>query len=224
MHHILVVDDDDRIRELLKEYLKANGFSRVTIAAGAKEARCALSYFKFDLIVLDLMMPGEDGLSFAKDMKLKKSCPILILSALGETSHRVEGLEVGADDYLVKPFEPRELLLRIANLLRRSDNKEAVVEIFPVGKKLFNLKTKNLTSESGDDIALTTNERKILELLVKNTGKTISRDDFKNILGNEINERSIDVQIKRLREKIEEAPSTPQHLKTVRGEGYVLYC
>ena len=213
MQHILVVDDDDRIRELLKEYLSENGF-RVTVAASTEEAREALGYFLFDLMVLDLMMPGEDGISFAKSMKLKKPCPILMLSALGETSDRIEGLEVGADDYLVKPFEPKELLLRIANLLRRSEHKDEVAT-FSIGKKLFNLKTKNLVGENGEDIALTTNERKILELLLQNVGRTISRDDFKKIFGNEINESSIDVQMKRLRENLEANPSSPSHLKTV---------
>ena len=222
MRHILVVDDDDRIRDLLKEYLKENGF-RVTAAADTIQARCALEYFVFDLIVLDLMMPGEDGISFAKSMQLKKPSPILMLSALGETSNRIEGLEVGADDYLVKPFEPKELLLRIGNLLKRVESKSEI-EFINIGNKMFNLKTKSLSHSDGNDLPLTTNERKILELMTKNLGKVISRDDFKNILGNEVNERSIDVQIKRLREKIEESPSTPQHLKTMRGEGYVLYC
>lgn len=221
MPHILVIDDDERIRELLKVYLKSNNF-RVTTAGDTVEARQALKYFIFDLIILDVMMPGENGISFAWSLQLQKPAPILMLSALGETNHRIEGLEVGADDYLVKPFEPKELLLRITNLLKRAD-KKSTVELITIGDKIYNPQTKSLSDSSGLNIPLTTNERKILELLSKNPSKVISRDDFKNILGNEVNERSIDVQIKRLREKIEQSPSSPQHLKTVRGEGYVLY-
>jgi len=221
MKHILIVDDDERIRELLKQYLQENGF-RVSEAADTIEARLALSYFFFDLIILDLMLPGEDGISFADSLRLKKTCPILMLSALGETSNRIEGLEVGADDYLVKPFEPRELLLRIANLIKRSE-KQTEKAVVNIGSKKYNIQTKNFKDENERDIQLTGNERKILEVMVKNNGKIISREEFKTILGNEINERTIDVQIKRLREKIEQSPSTPLYLKTVRGEGYVLY-
>ena len=223
MLHILVIDDDERIRKLLKKYLEEHHYT-VTIAQDIEQAKQYLNYFIFDLIILDLMLPGEDGLTFAKKFKLQNSTPILILSALGETHDRIEGLEIGADDYLVKPFEPRELLLRMTKLIERAVQSVSKLDDVYFGKKIFNINSQNLLDENNNDIPLTTNERNIMTFMIKNSGKVLSRNDFKNILGNEINERSVDVQITRLRSKIEINQSNPIYLKTIRGEGYILYC
>ena len=222
MLHILVVDDDERIRSLLKRYLQDNGFM-VAIAEDIKQARMILSYFIFDLIVLDLMLPGEDGLSFTKNFKLQNTTPILMLSALGETSDKIDGLEIGADDYLVKPFEPRELLLRIKKLTERAVPTQRATNYIYFGEKKFNIANRSFSDQHDGDIPLTSLERNMIELMIKNTGKVLTRSDFMNVIGDKINERSIDVQIKRLRDKIEKNPSKPVYLQTIRGEGYILY-
>ncbi|WP_181706743.1 response regulator [Chthonobacter rhizosphaerae] len=220
--HVLVVDDDSRIRQLLAKFLGTNGF-RVTGAADATEARQKLSSFDFDLLVLDVMMPGEDGLSLAGSLRRGSDVPILMLTARAEADDRVRGLEVGADDYLTKPFEPRELLLRINNLLRRrssAEPKAAPVETIAFGRFVFNVKREEL--REGDEVVrLTDRERQLLTLFATSPEGTVSREA---LAGPEagVGERSVDVQINRLRRKIEDDPANPLHLQTVRGVGYRL--
>ncbi|WP_075215337.1 response regulator [Mongoliimonas terrestris] len=220
--HVLVVDDDSRIRQLLAKYLGTNGF-RVTGAADASEARQKLSAIDFDLLVLDVMMPGEDGLSLAGSLKRTSDVPILLLTARAEASDRVRGLETGADDYLTKPFEPRELLLRLNNLLRRragADARPGAVERIGFGRFVFDVKREEL--RDGDEVVrLTDRERQLLTLFATSPEGTVSREA---LAGPEagVGERSVDVQINRLRRKIEDDPANPIHLQTVRGIGYRL--
>ena len=218
--HILVVDDDRRLRQLLKTYLAENGF-RVSAAANAKEARAGLEGLMFDLIVLDVMMPGESGLTLTQALReTNNKVPILMLSALADTDNRIDGLAAGSDDYLSKPFEPRELLLRIQNLLRRA----APVAIAPLearfGVFIFNSQRGELRKE-GELVRLTTREREYLRLLAARAGEPVSRSEL-SPPGAEDSARSVDVQINRLRQKIEADPSNPVYLQTVRGAGYVL--
>jgi two-component system, OmpR family, phosphate regulon response regulator OmpR len=216
--HILVVDDDRRIRELLKRYLSDNGF-RVTTAEHAAEARARLEGLSFDLIVLDVMMPGESGLDLTRDLRKTSAVPILMLTARGEASDRIDGLERGVDDYLAKPFEPRELLLRIGTILRRAQapGRQKHDEIL-LGPCRFNVTRGELWN--GDiQVRLTTREIQLMRIFAANPGKPLSRLD---LCDNEAAERSIDVQINRLRRKIESDPKNPLYLQTVRGEGYAL--
>ncbi len=216
--HILIVDDDRRIRELLKRYLSESGY-RVTAAEHAAEARARLQGMSFDLIVLDVMMPGESGLDLTRDLRRTSSVPILMLTARGEASDRIDGLERGVDDYLAKPFEPRELLLRIGTILRRAQAPGARKhDEISFGPCRFNVTRGELWN--GDrQIRLTTREIQLLRIFAANPGKPLSRLD---LCDNEAAERSIDVQINRLRRKLEADPKNPLYLQTVRGEGYAL--
>lgn len=218
--HILVVDDDRRIRQLLQSYLVQNGF-RVTVAGSALEARQRRMGLQFDLIVLDIMMPGESGLALVQALRAgNDSIPVLMLSALAEPPDRIAGLTAGSDDYLSKPFEPQELLLRMNNLLRRAPAQNTAAE-FRFGDLLFNSARGELR-RAGDLVRLTTRERDMLRLLAARAGQTVPRTDLA-AEGADETARSVDVQINRLRQKIEADPANPVYLQTVRGAGYVLY-
>ncbi len=217
--HILVVDDDTRIRDLLGKFLKDNGFF-VSLAKDAGEAREKLKEFIFDLLVVDVMMPGETGIELTASLRKKMDVPILMLTAMGETEERITGLESGADDYLAKPFEPRELLLRIKSILQRTKLVNTSDEIY-FGELSYNV-SKGALLKNDEPIALTSNEEKLLSALSARVGKTVRREDLSKLCGG-INERSIDVQITRLRNKIEKDSKRPVYLKTVRGKGYVLH-
>ena len=219
LFHILAVDDDDRIRELVKEYLIENNFL-VTTAKDATDAKKKLEIVKFDILILDIMMPGEDGLSLTKEIKKNNPIPIILLTAKGETSDRIEGLELGADDYLGKPFEPKELLLRIKNILNKIQKPILSNEIY-VGNALVNLKKFNIKINNKTK-KINPQERKILEKMLEFPGKIFSREDIGKII-NVSKERTIDVMITRLRQKIESYPKNPKYLQTIRGEGYVLW-
>jgi len=217
--HILMVDDDDRIRELVKEYLEKNSFI-VTTAKNALDAKKKISIIKFDILILDIMMPGESGLSLTKKLKKNYSTPIILLTAKGETHERIAGLELGADDYLGKPFEPKELLLRVKNILNKIQKPTLSDEIY-IGTTLINL--KKLSIKINNKIKkINPQEKKVLEKMLENPGKVFSRDDIGKII-NISKERTIDVMITRLRQKIEAIPKNPKYLQTIRGSGYVLW-
>ena len=219
--HLLVIDDDRRIRELIKRYLAEHGF-RVTLAADAKEARNQLEGLEFDLLIVDVMMPGETGISLTKSISTDRKVPVLMLTALAETDNRIEGLEAGADDYLTKPFDPRELLLRINNILKRTAKPEIPkVEQISFGPFQFSVKKRELKRD-GEIIRLTEREQDIMVIFADNAGETVARHE---LLGEESDagERKIDVQINRLRRKIEDDPGDPKWLQTVRGIGYKLF-
>ena len=217
--HILVVDDDEGIRTLVKKYLNENNYL-VTTAISAEDAFEKIQIIKFDLIILDIMMPGKSGLEFIKENQKKLDTPVILLTAKGEADERVEGLEVGADDYLPKPFEPKELLLRIQNIIRKtkkSDQKRVI--------QFENIKidlNKQLIIKKNAEYKINNTEKKILEKMINNPGKTFSREDI-GILTELDKERSIDVIITRLRKKIEIDPKNPKFLQTIRGAGYVLW-
>jgi two-component system phosphate regulon response regulator OmpR len=218
--HLLVVDDDERLRALLQRYLGANGY-RVTAAAGAQDARHLMKGMAFDLLILDVMMPGESGLELARSVRAGSQIPILMLTARGDPADRIAGLELGADDYLPKPFEPRELLLRVGALLRRVVPPPAPPS-GPVrmGDAVFDPQAARLT-RAGRPVKLTGAEAALLQLFAAHAGRPFSRTDLCKKLGVSL-ERSIDVQVTRLRRKIEEDPKLPLYLQTVRGIGYVL--
>ncbi|WP_440921266.1 response regulator transcription factor [Candidatus Pelagibacter sp.] len=217
--HILVVDDDEGIRTLVKKYLNENNYL-VTTANSAEDAFEKIQIIKFDLIILDIMMPGKSGLEFIKENQKKLDTPVILLTAKGEADERVEGLEVGADDYLPKPFEPKELILRIQNIVRKtkkSDQKRVI--------QFENIKidlNKQLIIKKNTEYKINNTEKKILEKMINNPGKTFSREDI-GILTELDKERSIDVIITRLRKKIEIDPKNPKFLQTIRGAGYVLW-
>ena len=217
--HILVVDDDEGIRTLVKKYLNENNYL-VTTANNAEDAFEKIQIIKFDLIILDIMMPGKSGLEFIKENQKKLDTPVILLTAKGEANERVEGLEVGADDYLPKPFEPKELILRIQNIIRKtkkSDQKHVI--------QFENIKidlNKQLIVKKNTEYKINNTEKKILEKMINNPGKTFSREDI-GILTELDKERSIDVIITRLRKKIEIDPKNPKFLQTIRGAGYVLW-
>ncbi len=217
--HILVVDDDEGIRNLVKKYLNENNYL-VTTANSAEDAFEKIQIIKFDLIILDIMMPGKSGLEFIKENQKKLDTPVILLTAKGEADERVEGLEVGADDYLPKPFEPKELILRIQNIIRKtkkSDQKRVI--------QFENIKidlNKQLIVKKNTEYKINNTEKKILEKMINNPGKTFSREDI-GILTELDKERSIDVIITRLRKKIEIDPKNPKFLQTIRGAGYVLW-
>ena len=217
--HILVVDDDDRIRELVKQYLEENNFL-VTTAKDAIEAKKKIEIIKFDILVLDIMMPGESGLSLTKNLKKNNSVPIILLTAKREIQDRIEGLELGADDYLGKPFEPKELLLRIKNILSKTRMFEIPEEVY-VGNILVNLKKLNI-KKNNETIKINPQEKKILEKMLGSPGRIFSREEIGKII-NISKERTIDVMITRLRQKIEPQPKNPKYLQTIRGSGYVLW-
>ncbi len=217
--HALVVDDDQRIRDLLTRYLANNGF-RVTPAADTSAARAAMRGLTFDVIVLDIMMPGESGLELARALKAETQIPICMLTAQSDPEARIEGLEAGVDDYIPKPFEPRELLLRLQNILRRGPFVPSHGEI-KMGNLTFNCERGEL--RRGDEaLKLTERERDLLKLFAQRPGSPIARQELSND-DQTGSERAIDVQINRLRRKIEADPSNPIYLQTVRGKGYVLY-
>ena len=217
--HILVVDDDDRIRELVKQYLEDNNFL-VTSAKDALDAKKKLEILKFDILILDIMMPGESGLSLTKEIKKNNSTPIILLTAKGETQDRIKGLELGADDYLGKPFEARELLLRIKNILYKIQKPILPNEIY-IGNTVVNL--KKLEIKINNKIKkINPQEKKVLEKMLESPGKIFSRDNIGKII-NISKERTIDVMITRLRQKIESNPKNPKYLQTIRGSGYVLW-
>jgi two-component system phosphate regulon response regulator OmpR len=218
--HILVIDDDTRLRKLLRKYLSDNGF-RVTVAAEAKEARQRMAGLRFDLLVLDRMMPGENGLDFARSLRTANSVPILMLTAMGEVDARIDGLEAGVDDYLTKPFEPRELLLRIRMILRRSKETTGLIPSIRLGRVEYD-PTRELLTLDGNPLRLTSTEASLLSALSEEPGAILSRDELTQRCAIEGGERAIDVQVTRLRRKIEPDPRVPQYLQTVRGHGYVL--
>ncbi|MHA6686593.1 response regulator [Mesorhizobium sp. A556] len=218
--HLLVIDDDTRIRNLLKQFLSENGF-RVTVAGNADEARRKLRGLDFDLLVLDVMMPGENGVELTKSLRAEKDVPILMLTALSETDSRVTGLSAGADDYLPKPFDPRELILRVNNILRRGGPPSSTkLEQLVFGPYTFQLAKREL-KRGGEVLKLTDREQEILAIFAARAGETIPRHE---LVGDdsEVGERTIDVQINRLRRKIERDPANPVWLQTVRGIGYRL--
>jgi two-component system, OmpR family, phosphate regulon response regulator OmpR len=218
--HLLVVDDDEKLRALLQRYLSANGF-RVSAAANAADARALTKSMAFDLLVVDVMMPGENGLDLTKSIRASSNVPVLILTAKGETEDRIRGLECGADDYLPKPFEPRELLLRIGALLRRATPPATKgTDELRMGDCVFDAVRGQLTRK-GKPVRLTSSEAALLQLFAANAGRPFSRSDLCVRLGVAL-ERTIDVQVTRLRRKIEEDPKLPLYLQTVRGVGYVL--
>jgi two-component system, OmpR family, phosphate regulon response regulator OmpR len=218
--HLLVVDDDSRLRELLRRYLSENGF-RLTIAADAAEARARLESFAFDLVVLDVMMPGESGLDLTRDLRRDGRLPVLLLTAMAEPEDRVNGLEQGADDYLSKPFEPRELVLRIRNLLQRRPVAEAPAREVRFGGCRFDL-ARNELFRGGDPIHLTAAEAGLLASLAQRPGEPVSREELSLSAQFSGSVRNVDVQMTRLRRKIERDPRFPRYLQTVRGTGYVL--
>ena len=217
--HILVVDDDNRIRELVKEYLVENSFL-VTTAKDALDAKKKIEIIKFDILVLDIMMPGESGLSLTKEIKNNNPTPIILLTAKGETQDRIEGLELGADDYLGKPFEPKELLLRIKNILNKVQKPILSDEIY-IGNALIDLKKLNIKINNKIK-KINPQEKKVLEKMLESPGKVFSRESIGKII-NITKERTIDVMITRLRQKIESNPKNPKYLQTIRGSGYVLW-
>lgn len=226
--HILVVDDDDRLRELLRKYLSDNGFVVLT-ATDAQNARAKLKSLAFDLIILDLMMPGESGLDFATDFRKASDVPILMLTAMGETEDRIRGLEHGADDYLTKPFEPRELLLRVNNIFKRVSKpaeEDSGPRLVVMGAASFDLERGEL-SVDGKPVRLTTMEVQLLKVLSERPGVPFSRDELieRTAGGDSASNsggRAVDVQVTRLRRKIETNPKVPRYLQTVRGKGYAL--
>ena len=217
--HILVVDDDDGIRNLVKQYLNENNFL-ITTSNSAEDAIEKVAIIKFDLIVLDIMMPGKTGLEFTLENKDKINTPILLLTAKGEADERVEGLEIGADDYLSKPFEPKELVLRIKNILNKtkSVNQKKIIEFDNIKIDL----NKLLIIKNNLEFKINNTEKTILEKMINNPGKVFAREDIGKII-NLDKERSIDVIITRLRKKIESDPKNPKFLQTIRGAGYVLW-
>lgn len=217
--HILVVDDDERLRALLQRFLSQNGF-RVTAASDAEHARALMKSMAFDLLVLDVMMPGESGFELARSVRANSRVPILMLTARGEAEDRIEGLEIGADDYLPKPFEPRELVLRCGALLRRAAPPAQAHREVKMGQAVFDPDRGELRRK-GKPVRLTSSEVALMKLFAANAGRPFSRTDLCSRLGVTL-ERSIDVQVTRLRRKIEDDPKLPLYIQTLRGVGYML--
>ena len=217
--HILVVDDDEGIRELVKQFLNKNNYL-VTTAKSSEDALDKVKIIKFDLIVLDIMMPGKSGLEFTNENKKKLDTPIILLTAKGEASERVEGLEIGADDYLAKPFEPKELILRINNILNKTKT-ENLKRIIEFGSIKIDL-NKLFIYRNQQSLKINNTEKIILERMINSPGKIFQREEMGSLIDLD-KERSIDVIITRLRKKIEENPKSPKYLQTIRGEGYVLW-
>jgi len=217
--HILMVDDDDGIRNLVKQYLNENNYL-VTTAISAEDAKKKVETIKFDLIVLDIMMPGKSGLEFTMENKDKLYTPIILLTAKGEAEERIHGLEIGADDYLAKPFEPKELILRIKNILNKTKSKN-IKRLIEFGSVKIDL-SKNLIFNNNKEFKINNTEKTILEFMINSPGKSFSRDEIGKLIKLD-KERSIDVIITRLRKKIEKDPKNPKFLQTLRGEGYVLW-
>ena len=217
--HILVVDDDDRIRNLLKDYLNNNNFL-TSSAKDGNEALEKISVFEFDLIVLDVMMPGKSGFELTKEIKKNNDIPVILLTAKGEVENRIKGLEYGADDYLGKPFEPKELLLRINNIIKKKQ-KADINKIYKLGSASIDL-SKLKINFNNNIYKVNSKEKNVLIEMLGNPGKTFSREEMIKISGIN-NERSIDVMITRLRQKIENDPKNPKYLQTIRGTGYVIW-
>ena len=217
--HILVVDDDDGIRSLVKKYLNENNYL-VTTAVSAEDAKEKINIIKFDLIILDIMMPGKSGLEFIEENHKKIGTPIILLTAKGGANERVAGLEIGADDYLPKPFEPKELLLRIQNIIKKTkkNDQKRIIQFENIKIDL----NKQLILKNKIEFKINNTEKKILEKMINNPGKTFSREDIGSLIELD-KERSIDVIITRLRKKIEMNPKSPKFLQTIRGAGYVLW-
>ena len=218
--HILIVDDDDKIRDLLKQYLKNNNFF-VSTAINASDAEDKLKIVKFDLAIIDIMMPGKDGLQLTKEIRENIDLPIILLTAKGEAEDRVRGLELGAEDYLPKPFEPKELLLRIKNVIKRIKKDNHIINVIKIGKANINIKKMEIQKDR-KIIKINASEKILLENMISSAGKIFSREEISKIT-NLIQERSIDVLVTRLRQKIEPDPKNPKYLQTVRGTGYVLW-
>jgi len=218
--HILIIDDDEKIRDLLKQYLKNNNFF-VSTAINASDAEEKLKIVKFDLAIIDIMMPGKDGLQLTKEIREKIDLPIILLTAKGEPEDRVRGLELGAEDYLPKPFEPKELLLRIKNVIKRIRKNKYVITSIKIGKANINMKKMEIQKEK-KIIKINASEKILLENMIGSAGKIFSREEISKIT-NLTQERSIDVLVTRLRQKIEPDPKNPKYLQTVRGAGYVLW-
>ena len=217
--HILVVDDDDRIRELLKEYLTEENYL-ISTSNNAENAKQKIEMIKFDIIILDIMMPGQSGLDLTHSLREKINTPIILLTAMGEPNERIEGLEKGADDYLSKPFEPKELVLRIQNILKKTESKIQVNEI-EFNEININLKKLVITKKNNSH-KINNTEKIILEKMINSPGQTFSREQIGKLIKID-KERSIDVIITRLRKKIEDDPKNPKYLQTIRGAGYVLW-
>ena len=217
--HILVVDDDDRIRELLKEYLTEENYL-ISTSNSAENAKQKIEMIKFDIIILDIMMPGQSGLDLTHSIREKINTPIILLTAMGEPNERIEGLEKGADDYLSKPFEPKELVLRIQNILKKTEGKIQVNEI-EFNEININLKKLVITKKNNSH-KINNTEKIILEKMINSPGQTFSREQIGKLIKID-KERSIDVIITRLRKKIEDDPKNPKYLQTIRGAGYVLW-
>ncbi len=223
--HLLIVDDDERIRGLLQKFLIRNGFL-VSVARDAAQARRILGGLEFDMIVMDVMMPGEDGVTLTRDLRKRIQTPILLLTARGETANRIEGLEAGADDYLVKPFEPKELLLRINAILRRVPQPRAaepVRQVIHLGRVLYDVDRGEMW-RGETQVRLTATEAQLMRIFAAAPGMALSREKLvgEAVRGDAAEARAVDVQITRLRRKIEEDPKAPRYLQTVRGEGYML--
>ncbi len=220
--HILVVDDDTRLRALLQRFLRENGFY-VSVAKDASFARQQLENYQFDLLIVDIMMPEETGLEFLHRLREENNVPVILLTAMGEVEDRILGLEKGADDYLAKPFEPKELVLRIKNILKRAPKVEdSSLCVLDLGLCLYNIQQKELISKNGQIIHITPVEQSLLNILGQKAGQIFSREKLADILGAGQSPRSIDVQITRLRKKIEKDSKNPRYLQTVRGKGYML--
>lgn len=220
--HILVVDDDKRIRELVSRFLHEHNFIVMT-AEDANEAYNVTKRFEFDALVVDVMMPGETGVEFTKKMRSSGyNTPVLLLTALGEADDRISGLESGADDYLVKPFEPKELVLRLESILRRTKKEQAQQSGYRIGNWYFDPEFDELKGSEGDEMRLTVVEANLLRALAESVGSPVTRDDLAERCGLDAGERTIDVQVTRLRRKIEENTKMPKYLQTVRGKGYLL--
>lgn len=221
--HILVIDDDDRLRDLLRRFLEESGF-RVTDARDAEEARQFMAGTRFDLLVIDVMMPGETGIEFLAKLRANDDVPALFLTAMGETENRIDGLEAGADDYIAKPFEPRELILRIQRILTRGQSQaEAASNSVSIsfGPFSYNMTTGVLT-DAGSRVHLTSAEQELLNCFAASPDATLSREDVSALLQGRMRGRSIDVAVARLRQKLERDPRYPVYLQTVRGTGWVL--
>lgn len=220
--HILVIDDDTRLRSLLQRYLQENGFA-VSAAKDAENARMFLRQYQFNLLIVDVMMPGESGIEFLQKLRRDNGVPAIVLTAMGDTADRITGLEAGADDYLPKPFEPKELVLRINNILRRiPQQSEQNKQVLKMGAFLYDLDKKELSLANGEIVHITPVEQSILSMLGAKCGQIFTREKLAELLGAGQNSRSIDVQITRLRKKIEEDSKNPRYLQTVRGKGYML--
>ena len=220
--HILVVDDDTRLRSLLQRFLRESGFL-VSAAKNAEEARERLKSYVFNLLIVDIMMPGETGLEFLAKLREDNDVPVILLTAMGETADRIAGLETGADDYLPKPFEPKELVLRIKSILKRAPKKTlAKQERLDLGLCVYDIASKELLTKQGQVIHITPVEQALLSILGQKFGQVFSREKLAEMLGAGQSPRSIDVQITRVRKKIEKDSKNPRYLQTVRGKGYML--